>query len=701
MIRVRITTLVQWFSRCLAYGGPTLLLVAMVLDTRWVSELPAMAVMVVATLALRAITVPLGKYSYASPSGLVAVSGSLLVGGVPTAMAVAVGIGVADWVVQRKGGWAVLVNAGREVISLLSAYGFHSFLLDLSGGASALDSDGFLASVVFVAAYFFISRSLFYYSLLIRKKLGPGEQRIILRYEIVHAALLILASALVISTIVALPIAAWPFAGALLIFGAVMAKQIGEEVIQAEELNKLHAMDAVITGTSGLEESFAQIEDLANRTLDWGAYRVSGYREGTFSHLYLGRIGRSDKEVAPDGLEILRSEVVESGESIVIEDTGRDARTMDFPNHVRCVAVTPLRLGTDIIGTLELEHHKRREYRRIQLALIEACAQRITAVVHIHDLRQPLVATVARINEEVALLKQATDALREAASGMTQLTAAIGEGLSQQDLEVAAGFAHTEKLSRSSTEVVAEGAEAATVSSMASEVARQSRETIGEAIEKLVDLKGFVAESSDRVAELEKVTRKIVRFISSIRELADLTNLLALNAGIEAARAGEHGRGFAVVAQEVGRLAEQSASAASEAAEFITDLQARLGEVVQQMRRGNLAVADVEEVSTEGLRAMDSIVQATAEATQKARHIAETAEGQRGAFAELRERISAIAAISSRNRADATDVVQRAKEVEARLDEMGQVSRELEGVASMLADITGKFTATETRDIAL
>lgn len=155
------------------------------------------------------------------------------------------------------------------------------------------------------------------------------------------------------------------------------------------------------------------------------------------------------------------------------------------------------------------------------------------------------------------------------------------------------------------------------------------------------------------------------------------------------------------MAQEVGRLAEQSASAASEAAEFITDLQGRLGEVVQQMKRGNLAVADVEEVSTEGLRAMDSIVQTTAEATQKARHIAETAEGQRGAFAELRERISAIATISSRNRADATDVIQRAKEVEARLDEMGQVSRELEGVASKLADMTDRFAATGMQDTTL
>jgi methyl-accepting chemotaxis protein len=265
--------------------------------------------------------------------------------------------------------------------------------------------------------------------------------------------------------------------------------------------------------------------------------------------------------------------------------------------------------------------------------------------------------------------------------------------LSQQDVEVAAGLAATEDLSRASAEVVNEGAEAAKVTSTASEVAHRSRETIGEAIEKLVDLKGFVGESSGKVSELEKVSGKIVKFISSIRELADLTNLLALNAGIEAARAGEHGRGFAVVAQEVGRLADQSSSAASEAGELIADLQASLAEVMQQMRRGKLSVAGVEEVSTDGLQAMDSIVDATAEATQRARHIAETAEGQQSAFAGLRERISAVAEISSRNRSAATSVTERAQDVEERLDEMALASRELEQVAAMLGEITDRFAA--------
>ncbi|MFB3069335.1 MAG: methyl-accepting chemotaxis protein, partial [Gemmatimonadales bacterium] len=351
---------------------------------------------------------------------------------------------------------------------------------------------------------------------------------------------------------------------------------------------------------------------------------------------------------------------------------------------------------SDIIGTLELEHHKRREYRRIQRSLIEACAMRIAAMVHIHELRQPLVATVARISEEVTNLKQATDALRQAATAMTRSSIAIGEGMSQQDIEVAAGLAETEELSHSSAEVVSEGADAASVMSEASEVAKGRRETIGEAIEKLVDLKGFVSESSTKVGELEKVSRKIVNFIASIRDLADLTNLLALNAGIEAARAREHGRGFAVVAQEVGRLAEQSSTAASEAATFMADLQTRLGEVVRQMERGQQSVAGVEEVSTEGLRAIDSIVQAAAYATQKTRRIAETAEGQQSAFTQLRERIGAVAKISSRNRADATEVMERAKDIETRLDEMEQASRELEDVASMLAEITGRFASDRT-----
>jgi hypothetical protein len=238
MRRIQTNTLVRWFAWFLAYGGPALLLMAMAVDPTWVRQLPALAVMLVAAIVLRATAVPLGKYAYTSPLGLLAVSGSLLVGSVPTALAVGLGTGLADRLIQRKGGWPVLVNSGREVISVLAAYGFYGLVSELTGGGSPLSAEGFIGSVVFVTAYFFVNRTLFYYSLMVRQKLGTDEQLIILRYEIAHSALLILASALVIATVVVLPLATWPFVGAFLVFGAVLAKQMGEEVVQAEELNK-------------------------------------------------------------------------------------------------------------------------------------------------------------------------------------------------------------------------------------------------------------------------------------------------------------------------------------------------------------------------------------------------------------------------------------------------------------------------------
>src|SRR5207247_8710971 len=109
--------------------------------------------------------------------------------------------------------------------------------------------------------------------------------------------------------------------------------------------------------------------------------------------------------------------------------------------------------------------------------------------------------------------------------------------------------------------------------------------------------KRFVWESSSKVQQLGQVSRRITGFIASIRELADMTNLLALNAAIEAARAGKHGKGFAVVAEEVRRLAEQSAGAALEAGELVQDIHRQVGEVVEQMRRGQGNEGGVEELA--------------------------------------------------------------------------------------------------------
>jgi methyl-accepting chemotaxis protein len=258
---------------------------------------------------------------------------------------------------------------------------------------------------------------------------------------------------------------------------------------------------------------------------------------------------------------------------------------------------------------------------------------------------------------------------------------------------VSGGLEATESLAQVSRRVSDDGAGAAQASSAASEVASRNRTQIRDAIERLVALKSFVAESSAKVQELGQMSRRITGFIASIRELADMTNLLALNAAIEAARAGKHGKGFGVVADEVRHLAEQSAAAAAEAGGLVQDIHRQVGEVVEQMRRGQVNVGGVEELSSAALDALDAIVAATAEATAHASRIAEAAGEQDQAFARLRERINAVATIAGQNRTEADDVATRATEAAQGLTDLERATRDLEQVATMLRDLTRGFAS--------
>jgi methyl-accepting chemotaxis protein len=102
----------------------------------------------------------------------------------------------------------------------------------------------------------------------------------------------------------------------------------------------------------------------------------------------------------------------------------------------------------------------------------------------------------------------------------------------------------------------------------------------------------LIRESDANVGRLDDRSKKIGGIIQVIKEVADQTNLLALNAAIEAARAGEQGRGFAVVADEVRKLAERTSKATEEIASLIGDIQKHIGETVTGMRQANTQVSE-------------------------------------------------------------------------------------------------------------
>jgi methyl-accepting chemotaxis protein len=687
---------VMLYGRLLAAAGVVVTAAVLVADPRWVHQWVEILVMFLAATWLRGQTVRLSKYSYLNQTGLVSLAGSLLVGVPATLIALIGGTLLADWVWLRKTLWAAVINYGRECTALVSAFGVYAAILAVSGVSDPGLHVATIPAIFFYAlTYFLFSRLLFYLSLLIRGKLEQNEQLLIIRYEVIAYFGTIGAATTVVSAVLAWPPVTWLFVAAALGALGQLLKQMLEEAISAEELNKIHAIESVITSNISLQDSFRRIERLAHRLVDWGDLRIYRRAEEGLRLAYRSRIGRAERGEPTADVAALRGQVVANGETLVIHDVMRDRRVADVPEYVQSLVLVPLRFGDAVIGTLELEHHKRRAYRRKDIVTIATFANQLATAIHINDLRRPIVETLDRMTTQLATISSAAASLREVSSAVATSTATIRSAAGTEEAEVTAGLEATDTLARVSRRVAEDGAGAAQASTTASDVADRNRERIRDALERLVALKAFVGESSGKVQQLGAMSRRITGFIASIREFSDMTNLLALNAAIEAARAGRHGKGFAVVADEVRRLAEQSAEAAAEAGDLVTDIHRQVGEVVEQMRRGQVNVAGVEELSSDALQALEAIVRATAEATGHAQRIAAAAGEQDDAFGQLRQRIGAVAAISLQNRAEAEGVTARAGEAATGLGDLERASRDLEEVAARLRELTRGFAAVD------
>jgi len=244
--------MVTLYSRGLAIGGPAVLLAVLVADPRWTDQLAEIAILVSAAVALRGLQIPLSKYSYLTQTGLVALTGSLLVGVPATALAIAVSVLVADWLWHKKMFSAALVNLGREVLALVGAYGVYALMVRAAGVAPGLHVEMLLPLVLLGLAYFGFSRLLFYFALTIRGKLERDERMLIFRYECISFGATIIAAATLVGTVVFWPPEVWLIVAALLTFLGLLFKTMLEEAISAEELNKIHAVEAVITSTGAI-----------------------------------------------------------------------------------------------------------------------------------------------------------------------------------------------------------------------------------------------------------------------------------------------------------------------------------------------------------------------------------------------------------------------------------------------------------------
>ena len=262
------------------------------------------------------------------------------------------------------------------------------------------------------------------------------------------------------------------------------------------------------------------------------------------------------------------------------------------------------------------------------------------------------VSLVSQMQQINTVAQNSSSATGSAAAAIEEMTVSIGQ--------ISDTATHTERLSQKSSDLAGSGE--VLVSRLTTEMELISRQ---------------VGDSSTRISDLVARTLEIGGITREISEIADQTNLLALNAAIEAARAGEQGRGFAVVADEVRKLAERTVLATGRITGMIRNIQTDTSAVVDSMQAVTPQVARGVEIAGDAGKSLIAIKGEAGTTLENLRDVANSTAEQKGATEDIARSVEQIA-----NMVDS---------MAASVDTANQSVRSLEALADVLRDSVMRF----------
>jgi PAS domain S-box-containing protein len=268
-----------------------------------------------------------------------------------------------------------------------------------------------------------------------------------------------------------------------------------------------------------------------------------------------------------------------------------------------------------------------------------------------------------RLYEIAHAMRQGSQRMTEASDIMLESGHASAAGAEQQRESSASMAAALEQLSASVEHIGQNSESVYRVAEAAGATSHSGAESVRESVRKMQTIAETVMASSDAIEELNAWSERIGEIVTSIKGIADQTNLLALNAAIEAARAGEHGRGFAVVADEVRVLAARTAEATEEINAMVESIRSSTSGAVDKMREGVAHVDEGVQIATAAGDSVADIEVQTAEVVDATHQIQQVLQEQAQAAREVAQTIAHIAQLADANAEQAHGAVSSSQRV--------------------------------------
>ena len=328
----------------------------------------------------------------------------------------------------------------------------------------------------------------------------------------------------------------------------------------------------------------------------------------------------------------------------------------------------------------------------------------VTIAESFNAMMDEIEATLGQVRtfaDEVAAASQqvttSTEEVERASASVSDSIQEISAGAERQDERLTTVSGEMQSLSGAIEEVASSADEVAATADRAAETSEAGSDAAENAVEELERIESRVDETATEVTALADEIAEIGDIVDMIANVAEQTNMLALNASIEAAHADGDGDGFAVVADEIKSLAGEAADATERIDRRIAEIQEAADATVDDMDTMHDRVAHGGETIDEALASLDDIARTVDELSTGVQEISEATDSQATSTEDIVSMLDEVSELADQSNAEAANVSAAAEEQTSTLSDVSESARSLSERAESLRDLLSEFTV-ETGD---